>query len=132
MAASILYKFGDSEPMTLDKMNSNFASVIGALNSLAGSQLLQLGPAAGGDGTVVPVSGGAFLGQVSFPSVMIGPTGGTMYLAVTMGDIATPTDLGVAKQCAVSADTAGAVASEILTELRDLKTKMRTAGLLDV
>lgn len=138
MTATVIFQFGDAEPFTLDKLNANFGNLAAAINSLAADQMLQVGAVAGATPEYVPVTGGQYYGQVGVPSLVIGPPGGTTYLAVSRGDLATPTDVGVAKQAAASANTAAAVGASysqaevqaILDELRDLKTKLRTAGVL--
>jgi len=138
MTATVIFQFGDAEPFTLVKLNANFANMAAAVNALAADQMLQVGGAPGGAGTWVPVTGGQFYGQIAAPSILIGPVGGTQYPALTTNDLATTSAVGVVKKAAASADAAAApgagyVQAEvqaILTELRDLKTKLRTAGVL--
>ena len=138
MTATVIFQFGDAEPFTLVKLNANFANMAAAGNALSADQMLQVGAAPGGAGTWVPVTGGQFYGQIGAPSILIGPVGGTTYPAVSTGDLATTSAVGVVKKAAASADTAAApgagyVQAEvqaILTELRDLKAKLRTAGVL--
>lgn len=138
MTATVIFQFGDGEPFTLDKLNANFANMAGAVNALAADQMLQVGAVAGGAGTWVPVTGGQFYGQIGVPSLVIGPVDGTQYAAVTTNDLATTTTAGLVKKAAASADTAAAVGASysqaevqaILTELRDLKAKLRTAGVV--
>lgn len=138
MTATVIFQFGDAEPFTLDKLNANFANMAGAVNALAADQMLQVGAVPGGGATWVPTTGGQFYGQVGVPSLVIGPPGGLTYLAVSRGDLATPTDVGVVKQAAASANAAGAAGASysqtqvqaVLDELRDLKAKLRTAGVL--
>ena len=137
MTATVIFQFSDGEPFTLDKLNANFANIAGAVNSLAATQMLQIG-AVPGSAAWVPATGGQFYGQVGVPSLVIGPPGGMTYLAVSRGDFATTTDVGVVKKAAASADSAASAASSysqaqvqgILDELRDLKVKLRAAGLL--
>jgi hypothetical protein len=108
------------------------------VNALAADQMLQLGAVPGGVGTWVPVTGGQFYGQIAAPSVLIGPVDGTTYQAVSRGDVASVSTAGVVKQAAASADAATAVGTSyaqaevqaILDELRDLKAKLRTAGVV--
>ncbi len=138
MTATVIFQFGDTEPFTLVKLNANFANMAAAVNALAADQMLQVGGAPGGPGTWVPVTGGQFYGQIGAPSVLIGPVGGTQYSALTTGDLATTAAVGVVKKAAASADAAGAAgatyvqaqAQAVLDELRDLKAKLRTAGVL--
>ena len=138
MTATVIFQFGDAEPFTLDKLNANFANMAGAVNALAADQMLQVGAVPGGGATWVPATGGQFYGQVGVPSLVIGPPGGLTYLAVSRGDLATTTDVGVVKQAAASANAAAAVGASysqaevqaVLDELRDLKAKLRTAGVL--
>ena len=138
MTATVIFQFGDDEPFTLDKLNANFAQMAAAVNSLAADQMLQVGAVPGASPEFVPVTGGQFYGQVGVPSLVIGPPGGTTYLAVSRGDLATTTDVGVVKKAAASADAAGAAGASysqaqvqaMLDELRDLKAKLRTAGVL--
>lgn len=138
MSATVIFQFSDDEPFTLVKLNANFENIVAAINALAADQMLQLGAVPGGAGNYVPVSGGQFYGQVGVPSLLIGPPTGPAYLAVSMGDQATTTSFGVVRQAAASANVAGAPGASyvqaevqaILTELRDLKDKLRTAGVL--
>jgi len=138
MTATVIFQFGDTEPFTLVKLNANFANMAAAVNALAADQMLQVGAAAGGAGTWVPVTGGQFYGQIAAPSMVLGPVGGATHPAVSTGDLATTSAVGVVKKAAASADTAGAPSAgyvqaevqAILDELRDLKAKLRTAGVL--
>lgn len=138
MTATVIFQFGDDEPFTLDKLNANFAQMAAAVNSLAADQMLQVGAVPGASPEFVPVTGGQFYGQVGVPSLVIGPPGGTTYLAVSRGDIASTADAGLVKKAAASADAAAAAGASysqaqvqaMLDELRDLKAKLRTAGVL--
>mgnify|MGYP005814885181 CR=1 FL=1 len=140
MTATVIFQFGDGEPFTLDKLNANFANMAGAVNAVAADQMLRVGAVPGGAGTWVPVTGGQFQGQIGFPSAVVGPVGGAQYLVVGKGDWATVTDVGLVKKAAASADTAAAPTATysqaqvqaLLNELRDLKAKLRTAGVLAV
>lgn len=138
MTATVIFQFGDGEPFTLDKLNANFANLAGAVNALASDQMLLVGAVPGGDTRWVPTTGGQFYGQIGAPSLVLGPVGGATHLAVSRGDLATVTDVGLVKQAAASANTAPAAGASysqtqvqaLLDELRDLKAKLRTAGVL--
>lgn len=138
MTATVIFQFGDAEPFTLVKLNANFANLAAGLNALSGDPLFQVGTVPGGDGGYMPVTGGQFLGQIGAPSLVVGPVGGTQHPVVTTGTLATVSDVGVVKQALAAADTAAAVGATysqtevqaLLDELRDLKAKLRTAGVL--
>lgn len=134
----ILQRFDDETPFDLTKLNGNFAAIVAAVNSLALDTLLQFGATPGAEPGYMPVTGGNFLGGIAAPSMQVGPASGTKYDVVTTNTPATQAVRGAVKQAAASADSAGAVGAAysqaevqaILTELRDLKAKLRTAGVL--
>jgi hypothetical protein len=138
MTATVIFQFSDSEPFTLVKLNANFANLAAAVNALSADPLLQVGTVPGGAGNYMPQSGGQFQGQIGAPSMVVGPVGGTQHPVVTTGTLATVSDVGVVKQAPASADTAAAAGASysqtqvqaMLDELRDLKTQLRTAGVL--
>lgn len=134
----VVNKFDEATPFTLQRLNDNFAAVVAAMNALALDTLLQFGATAGGSPTYMPVTGGSFLGAIDAPSMQIGPSTGPKNDVVHTGAAATGAVRGAVYQAAASANTAAApgaayVQAEmqaILTELRDLKTKLRNAGVL--
>ena len=138
MTATVIFQFGDDEPFTLMKLNANFANLAAGLNALSGDPLFQVGTVPGGSGGFVPVTGGQFLGQIGAPSLVVGPVGGAQHPVLTTVSVATVSDVGVVKQALASADTAPAAGDTysqtqvqaLLDELRDLKAKLRTAGVL--
>lgn len=85
---TLIHQFDESNPFSVDKLNDSLAKLVGAINALAQDSQLQLSPAPGNDGNVyVPVSGGSFVGQVSFPSVLIGDPDGVQYSPLTKEDV---------------------------------------------
>ncbi|PKM43254.1 MAG: hypothetical protein CVV05_15520 [Gammaproteobacteria bacterium HGW-Gammaproteobacteria-1] len=85
----IIPEFGENYPLDYQKVNAALRQLAGTINALAGAQLLQIGNA-GSEGTgYVPVSGGAFLGQIKAPSVLVGPFEGPQHPVVTTNDFAT-------------------------------------------
>ena len=125
MTATVIFQFGDDEPFTLMKLNANFANLAAGLNALSGDPLFQVGTVPGGSGGFLPGTGGQVFGQIGAPSLVAGAGGGAPHV-------------GVVKQALASADTAPAAGDTysqtqvqaLLDELRDLKAKLRTAGVL--
>lgn len=140
MATPVVVTKFDETAASVDivTLNANLQAIIAAVNALALDTLLQLGPAPGASGTYMLVTGGTFLGQIAAPSMLIGPQAGPKYNVVTTNDVATEATAGAVKKAAASADTAAAVSAAyaqaevqaILNELRDLKTKLRNAGIV--
>jgi len=107
----IVQRFGPEDAsFSLDALNQNFAAVVAAVNALAADTLLQLGVTPGNLNGYLPITGGSLAGQVTAPSVLIGPVAGPQYPAVTTNDAATAGVRGVVKQAAANVD---AVASAV-------------------
>lgn len=83
-----VHYFDQTNPFTLDKLNTSLANIVGAINALAQDSLLNLSPAAGNDGNIyVPKAGGGFEGQISAPSIVVGPSGGPYSSVILKADV---------------------------------------------
>lgn len=91
----IIPEFGENYPLDYDKVNAMLRSLVGVINGLGGTALLQMGSAVSADTGYVPVAGGAFLGQISAPSILVGPNAGAKHDVVTTNDFATGASGGV-------------------------------------
>ena len=78
---------------------------------LAAEQLLQLGVTPGVYSGYMPVTGGTFQGQITAPSVLMGPVGGTQYEVVTKNSFATTAAAGIVKQMAAIADISTSISN---------------------
>ena len=135
-----LYKFGESETFSLEKLNENTIRLAAQINALAGSQLLDVGGATGNDGSgYAPLIGANFLGQITAPSVLVGPSSARKPV-VTEGSLATTTKAGIVKAATAVADLAQDVSAtpteaevQLISDKVDaLLGALRTAGLMDV
>lgn len=109
----IIPEFDENEnPFTVDKLNDILKGFAGAINSLAGETVVQFSPTNPGDGTgYAQLAGATFLGQISAPSILIGPAAGPKYDVVSKNDKAGAADYGVVKQAANVAALAQAITS---------------------
>lgn len=99
------------QPFSLNGLDANFAALVAAINALAAEPLLQFGVTPGAASGFMPVTGGSFAGQITAPSVLIGPVAGPQYPAVTTNDLATTGAAGVVKKAAANTDAAASVVS---------------------
>lgn len=133
----VIAEFDENEnPFSVEKLNDILKALAGTINSLAGETLVQFSPTNPDDGTgYAQLAGATFLGQISAPSILIGPADGQKYDAVSMNDQATPAKLGIVKQAANVAQLAQAITSPptqaeveaIQTALNDLLTALVSA-----
>lgn len=151
----IVLTFGpNGQPFSLEAINDNFAALVAAINALAAEPLLQLGVTPGNLSGYLPITGGSLQGQITAPSVLIGPVAGPQYPALTTNDAATTGGRGAVKQAVANADVAGAVPAggtgtaaggwdnatnrdiaiatitELKTRINALQAALRTAGVL--
>lgn len=134
----ILDEFNITNQFSLPKLNSNFQKLVGTINSLAAETLVQLGTSPGGDPSYMPITGGSFYGQITAPSMLVGPvSGGTQYPVVTTNDAATSGTPGAVKQAAAVADLGQTIAGPSIAEVQAISDKvdallaaLRTAGVL--
>jgi len=132
-------RFGpDGLPFNLDNLNAALQAIIGAVNSLSAEPLLQLTPAPGNSGAYLPITGGALQGELSAPSIVVGPAAGEKYAVVTKNDKATPAAEGIVLACQALADLSQSITNPptraevqaIQGQLNTLLARMRTAGQL--
>lgn len=134
----IVNEFSADNPPSVEALNANFKALVATINALALDTLLQFGTTATSDPKYMTVSGGSFAGAISAPAIQIGPAAGAKKDVLHVDSVATEATKGPVKLAAASADSAGAPGAAysqaevqaILTELRDLKAKLRTAGVL--
>ena len=99
------------QPFSLANLDANFAVFVAAINGLAAEQLLQLGVTPGVYSGYMPVTDGTFQGQITAPSVLMGPVGGTQYEVVTKNSFATTAAAGIVKQMAAIADISTSISN---------------------
>ncbi len=128
------------QPLSLANLDANFAAIVAAINGLAAEPLLQLGVTPGVYSGYMPVTGGNFQGQITAPSILVGPVGGTQYAVVTTNDAATEATRGVVKKAAAVSNVATANAdatygqpeadliNELKTQVNALLAALRSAG----
>ena len=135
----VLTRFNTNNPFTIKDLNENFAAIVAAVNAMAGEEVVQMGAVGNLDsGGYVPKSGGRFYGQVSAPSLVIGPDAGPYNAAVTVEDAPTGATRGVVLQAAAVADLAQSISNPptqaevtaIQDKINDLLTAARAAGWL--
>lgn len=98
------------QPFTIDGLNDAIAALVATINALAAEPLLQLGVTPGNLSGYLPITGGSLFGQLTAPSVLIGPVAGPQYAALTVNDLASTGAPGVVKKAVANAD---AVASTV-------------------
>ena len=109
-----------------------------AINALAAEPLLQLGVTPGVSAGYMPVTGGTFQGQITAPSILVGPVAGPQYDVVTTNSAATTAAKGIVKMAAAVADLAQAISNPptqaevtaIQNKINALLAALRTAGEL--
>lgn len=99
------------QPFSLANLDANFAVFVAAINGLAAEPLLQLGVTPGVYSGYMPVTGGTFQGQITAPSVLMGPVGGTQHEVVTKNSFATTAAAGIVKQMAAIADISTSISN---------------------
>jgi len=136
----VLTRFTKSNPVTLKGINDNFAALVAAVNAMAGEEVVQMGAVAGiDDGGYVPKTGGRFFGQVSAPSLVLGPDAGPVYSAVTTDDAASEALAGVVKMAAAVADLSQSITNPptqaevtaIQNKVNALLAALRAAGVVN-
>lgn len=134
----VLTRFDSANPPTPEAINANFEALVATINALAADSLLQFGVSPGNPGNYMPVTGGEFAGQISSPSVLIGPPGGPKAEAVTTARTATTGATGLVKMALAVADLAQSISNPptqaevtaIQNKLNALLAQLRAAGLL--
>ncbi len=107
----IIEKFDTTNPFSIDKLNNNFAALVAVINTVMGDAQLQFGSTPSGDATHLPITGGTLLGQLTVPSLLIGPSNGLKYEPITKNDAATKADAGIVKQAANIAQLSQTISS---------------------
>ena len=126
------------EPFSLTALDANIAAIVAAINALAAEPLLQLGVTPGVSAGYMPVTGGTFQGQITAPSILVGPVAGPQYDVVTTNSAATTAAKGIVKMAAAVADLAQAISNPptqaevtaIQNKINALLAALRTAGEL--
>lgn len=107
----IIEKFDEINPFSIEKVNKNFAAIVAVINTALGNSQLQFGTTPTSDPTHLPISGGTLLGQLTAPSIYIGPAGGAKYEPITTNNTATPIKAGILKQAANIAELAQVISA---------------------
>lgn len=103
----VIPNFGASgQPFSLDALNEALAAIVASINALSADPLLQYGVTPGNNSSYLSTIGGSLLGQLTAPSILVGPVGGTQYAVVTLNDLATTAVPGVVKKATLNADQA--------------------------
>ncbi len=126
------------EPFSLEKLDANIAAIVSAINALAAEPLLQLGVTPGVLSGYMPVTGGSFFGQISAPSILVGPPEGPQADVVTTADAATTALRGLVKQIAAVADLGQGISNPptqaqvqaIQAKINELLAAARAAAVL--
>lgn len=126
------------QPFSLAGLDANFAAVVAAVNTLSTTPLLQLGATPGVFSGYLPLTGGTLAGQISAPSMLIGPPGGPFTAVIHAGNLADVATAGIVKKMPAIANIGGSVSNPPtqaeVTAIRDkvdaLLAALRTAGIL--
>ena len=126
------------EPFTLAGLDANFAAIVAAINALSTTPLLQLGATPGTFSGYLPLTGGTLAGQISAPSMLIGPPAGPFYAVMHANSLATTGAAGIVKKMAAVADLTTAISNpptqaevtEIKNKINALLAAARTAAML--
>ena len=126
------------QPFSLAALDANNAAIVAAINALSTTPLLQLGATPGVFSAYLPLTGGSLYGQLSAPSMLIGPPGGPFYAVIHANSLATTAAAGLVKKMAAVADLATAISNpptqaevtEIKNKINALLAAARTAAML--
>jgi len=113
------------QPFSLAALDGNFAAIVAAINELSITPLLQLGATPGVFSGYLPLTGGSLAGQISAPSMLIGPPGGPFYAVIDASILATTAAAGLVKKMAAVADLATAISNPpTQAEVTEIKNKI--------
>lgn len=139
-APVIIPVFGpNGEPFTLERLNEAFAALVAAINALAAQQMLQLGGTPGNNAIYMPVTGGSFHGQITAPSILVGPPNGVQHRVVTTNDAASKAVAGVVRMAEAVSDLGATVSDPpaqaevqaIADKIDELLAALRATGILE-
>lgn len=99
------------QPFSLVALDATIAAIVAAINALAAEPLLQLGVTPGVSAGYMPVTGGTFQGQITAPSILVGPVAGPQYAVVTTNDAATTALRGAVKMAAAVVNLTQAISN---------------------
>ena len=126
------------QPFSLAALDANFAAIVAVINEHSTTPLLQLGATPGVFSAYLPLTGGSLAGQISAPSMLIGPPAGPFDAVIHAGSLATTAAAGLVKKMAAVADLATAISNpptqaevtEIKDKINALLAAARTAAML--
>lgn len=129
----MLQRFDDTNPLNLTDINANFQALVAAVNTLAGSNVLQLSAVVDDSPEYMPKTGGTFSGQIAAPSILLAGQP-----VVKQSDYATTVLRGLVMKANAVADIASAISSPptqaevtaIKTTVNALLASMRAAAQL--
>lgn len=124
--STVLIRF-DTANLTPANVNANFAALAAAVNALNGELVVTIGAIdPGASVEFVPKTGGSYLGAITAPSLLVGPSG-AQHPVVTQADAATAiADLNQTIGGAYSQPHVQALSDK----LDELLGVLRTAGFL--
>lgn len=123
--ALVIEEFNETNPFSIDKLNGIIKSLVGLVNTLAGEELAQYSPTGVPDGSgYAKLSGSEFAGQVSAPSMMIGPIGGPKYAVISKNNLADAGDPGLVELVALIEDLNQAIAGPSIAEVQAISDKV--------
>jgi len=96
----VIEKFDETNPFSIAKLNNNLSAIVAVINTVLGDTQLQFGTTPSGDPTHLPITGGTLLGQLTVPSLLVGPSVGPKYEPITTNDSATEIAAGIVKRAA--------------------------------
>lgn len=139
MTITTINRFNENNPLTREKINENFQALMALINTLAGEVVVQFNNAPGNDGSqFVPKTGGAFFGQITAPSLLVGPNEGTKHPVLTTDSAATEAVRGAVRMAAEVADLTQSISNPptqsevqaIQAKVNALLAALRTAGMV--
>lgn len=134
----IVTKFDEANQPTIAALNANFEALVATINALAADTLLQFGTVPGNLTGYMPTTGGEFFGQISAPSILVGPSAGPKYDVVSTNNLGTTSVPGIVKKAVAVVDLVQAITNPptqaevtaIQNKVNELLASLRAAGSL--
>jgi hypothetical protein len=121
----IIQEFSEENPPSIPALNTMLRSFVAAINGLAASPLLQVGASPVAAPGSLPLSGGSLYGQLTAPSLLIGPVAGPQYEVIHRNSKAGAADFGIVKKAAAVPDLATAISNPpTQAEVTEIKNKI--------
>jgi len=107
----VIEKFDETNPFSIAKLNNNLSAIVAVINTVMGDTQLQFGTTPSGNPTSLPITGGTLLGQLTVPSLLVGPSVGPKYEPITTNDSATEIVAGIVRRAANVAQLSQAISA---------------------